>query len=482
MDEYKALQNQAFTVYGVSIADDTPSPLKNSVFGDIAEEIEKVGFPFSFFHVEPLLDQAQELLNRSLQDRKIFSEACAQAYQVSLELEEFARLDEVHSQEISNGIYTYERDRAAAELSGELNNLQSLNEALNAVDINHPDVIEEVALRSLITYANASSEFKPPKGAEFAAFNLSTAKQNFSGDKAAVTSAIEKILAEYESIRQSAQTSSQIANARAAAKSSEFKAASTKINHDFLDSSVHTKEWRLEVTRLINKKKMASVTVPDGPLNYAGLAYNARRRYVGNLAKAYQRLFSAAEGIKKIYAYDQKLPDYKEFSSVGADINDSFLDECWLWAQDALNYLALQQRREQNAVFQFLLSDLVAGPFSQVIDFDMKKESFEGCKMTRLRGVGLSYIGQPAAKSVKAWLQPPTSGTYVKEDLSTFSIEAPAAKSYFGRVSEWTTSREPDVFGVVLTHNRSPIGTWKIGIPVDQGIKDFLIDMHVSAY
>jgi hypothetical protein len=71
-------------------------------FSFIAQERDD---DFSSFHIEPLLDQAADLLDRGLKDREIWDEQATKMFLLALELNEYRSLDEIHQAEEASGIY-----------------------------------------------------------------------------------------------------------------------------------------------------------------------------------------------------------------------------------------------------------------------------------------------------------------------------------------------------------------------------------------
>ncbi|MCI0538005.1 MAG: hypothetical protein L0Z50_22545 [Verrucomicrobiales bacterium] len=60
---------------------------------------------FSPLHIEPLLDQAADLLDRGLRDRAVWDDQSVKALELWLELHEYKELDTIHSEEERSGVY-----------------------------------------------------------------------------------------------------------------------------------------------------------------------------------------------------------------------------------------------------------------------------------------------------------------------------------------------------------------------------------------
>src|SRR5262249_32354933 len=70
---------------------------------------------FPLLHVEPLLDQASDLLDRGIKERSQWAELSAKALDAVLELYEFIELDRIHRNEEKEGLYDIPWLQSAAE-------------------------------------------------------------------------------------------------------------------------------------------------------------------------------------------------------------------------------------------------------------------------------------------------------------------------------------------------------------------------------
>jgi hypothetical protein len=77
---------------------------------------------FSYLHIEPLIDQASDLLDRGIRDRATYDELAAKMLLLNLELVEFSELDAIHQQEEAAGYYDVTRLQSQADYISELSN------------------------------------------------------------------------------------------------------------------------------------------------------------------------------------------------------------------------------------------------------------------------------------------------------------------------------------------------------------------------
>jgi hypothetical protein len=140
-DEWQDTLIQIKTVFGVEAS----SPSLNEILAQppsvahvsrdfvFAEEPEDKTH-FRPLHVEPLLDQISNLLDRSLADRAAYQQLNVEFFKAKLQIIEFLRLDAIHVKEENAGFYEVEHRSS----QGRLNSLQTIT----AVD---PDITQKVS-------------------------------------------------------------------------------------------------------------------------------------------------------------------------------------------------------------------------------------------------------------------------------------------------------------------------------------------------
>jgi hypothetical protein len=206
------------------------------------------------------------------------------------------------------------------------------------------------------------------------------------------------------------------------------------------------------------------------------------------MVNAFERLYAVQAGLAAIYGYDEKLPThlYRDAERVGQKVPDTFLDACYYWAMDKVNLLSVVQRREQNAIYQVSLIELVGkekfdAVSNRIYEFELNKSNFSNSELIRLRGISVSIASDELFRSTSIWVKPPSKPMYEREDGTSAAFDNIDGKIVrYGRVMAWNAIREPDVFGVVQLHNWSPIGKWSIGIDKVIPVHDVYIEFHVA--
>jgi hypothetical protein len=71
-------------------------------------------------HIEPLIDQTADLLDRCLKDRAVWDELSIKMFNLAIELNEYKYLDKIHKEEEAAGLYETAYRQSVAEYNAEL--------------------------------------------------------------------------------------------------------------------------------------------------------------------------------------------------------------------------------------------------------------------------------------------------------------------------------------------------------------------------
>ncbi|RWD32582.1 MAG: hypothetical protein EOS34_20895 [Mesorhizobium sp.] len=494
---------------GVPRSDDFLSAIQlaKSLYGSAGSDSNKAGrfeldiftaisinpSPFSPLHIEPLLDQARDLLGQCLADRKSYAEMEASAVQIALELKEFEDTDAIHEQERLSGAYTVPRDRAWKEMVADYATLQGAEQAERSLFQGGSNLVFLLETSGYYGgwYAKASSgpayatdEQTPEKKYQFTLND----KVVFDGVRSDVLRDLSIAQAEIERVPRTNFFWASYYQAVAATQAAKLKHESSTLNYNYLDATVETKEARLTVARAIFLQKTQAFIEPGGVLNYRERSRFARGRFVTSLMMAYQRLSASAQGMSEIYGFPIPLPSPQTWHDIGGDVPDSFVDDCWLWLQEASNFLTIQQRQEQNTIVRLSLRSLIGdgafGSDKSRWQFDVTENEIPDAVLIRCRGIGLATIGPTHAVGLR--IRPPKVSEYQDIDGSVRRYDpATSTDVRSGRVLPANDIRDPDIIGVVHLHNRSPLGQWSIELigpkpQSGQPISDILVDIHIA--
>jgi hypothetical protein len=477
---------------------------------------------FSSFHVEPLLDQAADLLDRALKLYTEFQDLTVKSYDYVIEFTEFEELDKIHQEEEANGFYDVERKQSEAEHISE----QRRYDWLNAARIIHEKMFvkhfSESIISRLISAAKQSAFVVGQipyfvKNQEFDRFNLFKLNEldfksvtgvsstnldsdvfsevDFDGNSDVKISWLATRAAEFQAFYslnlsranlavEDSQINAMLRGSQERLPGLEARAKWDSLNSDF-------KRRRTTVARTFQQDKMHRFFDRNSPLNYDERSKASYKLFSQDFRDALARLQVVQKGLKEIYGYDLPLPaeplptDESEFD---------YFNKCLLWSRQAISWLIRFSRAEQSLVLPISLKSILSdtdwnsGLLTGTWKINISEENFSGLMHTRLRGLSAFIIGDEAKN--KLWqldIQVPTkaiikhvSGNEVILDQSKISL------CKLARVTDRNAQRDPDLFGLSALFNTSPIGKWKVqiikSVPSSTDflrVEDIHIDLHL---
>ena len=226
--------------------------------------------------------------------------------------------------------------------------------------------------------------------------------------------------------------------------------------------------------------------------------------FLAIFAKAIACLNTAAQGLKEVYDYAPALP---------GEGTAGYFDEVVAWVRQARNRVAQFAQLDQSYMLALSLKDLTkaqweAGRGASEWMFDGAAEVFNGQAYVRLRGLSVSVVGtspetsEPGQKAGRKTEPPPKA-----EGFWTARVSLPPKAAlrnlsgatrefnqsllpvcYLGSITERDSARQPEIAGVRVLHNASPIGKqWKLalsrkstdGTPIET-LEDVQLYLHLA--
>jgi hypothetical protein len=450
---------------------------------------------FSELHVEPLLDQAADLLDRGVRDRATYDDLAAKAMLLSLEIGEFSQLDTIHQQEEAFGIYELPYNVADAELKAEQQlqthrgygaaYLQWMGQAY--YDASTIAALRDAAQRTAHMAGRAA--FKA--GSDIPQYLVHEWPVN-SGKNKLYSSTHQRLAAKTTITHRLGQESDSLllqqAAAEAEARAGQERMAGLQARLAWDYANRWFARWRTQVARKTNDIKTQAAAATDGVLNYGKRIAALRDRFQQDFRNALARLHRAQRGLEKIYGYAVPLP------ADPADID--YFDDCLAWTREAIDWLVRFVRREQSMVLPVSVRRLVgeakwaAGLANRRWSFSLRRSDFERYAHVRLRGALVTVNGGSIdpATLFRIGVLPPEEGDILHLSGSWNTVprgNLPWCET--ARATVRDARRNPDAIGVVAMHNASPIGDWRVTVgrsmlmnQVMDGIEDIVIDLHVS--
>ena len=449
--------------------------------GSLSNRYLHIGYAFSFkskstdtdfspFHVEPLIDQAADLLDRGQRDRASWDELGAKWATLSLELQEFVELDEIHTREEAAGVYEVAAKQSLADMNAETstmagaatsNNIISgiINSELSYSSINE---LSGAAQKAAWVSGLASYSFG---GGDFNGYYVNT----FNGVSDTVANHLLKAAA--------TQSFSTLYRERLYAQSQQISLSSTRDTSENKFEGYKAKfiwDWqnrnflkeRTLVARRLQEIKSKLATDPNGILNHAKRMDALQQRFQNDFRDAIARLNAVRQGLKEIYGYDVELPQNQSSST--------YFDDCLIWCRTAIQWLVRFSRMEQSAVIPISIRSILgdddwsAGLKSGTWTLAVRDRDLPGMNCVRVRGLSaISYVGLLSDED-RLWqlsISPPVEAIHSfsnGEKIILDQSRIPPAKLF--RVTSRKATRDPDVVGLSAWFNISPIGKWRVSV------------------
>lgn len=427
---------------------------------------------FSELHIEPLIDQAADLLDRAVRDRATYDELGAKWMSMWLELQAFEALQELRKQEGLNGFYSVANEEAAAEYKAALTNVQGLSTLagyLHSVDTVYFDstAINDVMLAAdRAAWLSGQSPTLLPDGSSPQASTLA-----YPNDAAnpATASQHARIAADIETSQriglQDSSLKAQALQLQSAADVAKVRSAGQLARAKWEFAKDSFSRQRADIEALFHVYEQNAATAPNGLLNYSKRLDSLRQRFTLDFRNALARLERVRAGMALVYGYDVPLP------ADPSDIN--YFDDCLLWTRTAIDWLVRFSRRDQGIVMPVSIKKLMGeSAFKNALaarkfTFNLPAEALWKSRFThvRMRGISATVEGSGDEHLWRLWIELPASSTvqHLSGNVVPLAQVVPACQ--LARVTGRSAVRDPDVGGISALHNASPAGDWTIRLP-----------------
>lgn len=451
----------------------------------------------SFFHTESMLDQAAQLFERGITARADWQEKGIKALLLRLELEEFARLDEIHRRETTAGFYTLQYLESFADLEaeqatagGSQDGLFYIGQLLSSY-YSTDEINKQSGFAQLAAWISAYPTFQKGFEGDLADFkwNNDTKKKPDHLHDAATGQSFHSLFAH--------QLTLLLQNAayQRMLEVSQRKIRGKQARADWERTDMTFRRDRTQVARDLNDIKYKAATDAGGILNYAEKMRPIKERFNQDFSEAKARMEVAQLGLKLLYGYpdsDLTLP---------LPSSPQYFDDSLMWVRKAIHFMVRFAQTDQNYVLAISLKGLstndawtkhiIAGAW----DFDIPEQLFPDQRHVRLRGISAFVVGDSAKGNIwTAAITPPRNSTCRHMPNSVFPLghevkldQTKIPPCRLGRIETRDSTRPPDVVGISALHNVSPFGTWHISLsPVSstgtptKSLADVQIDLHLA--
>lgn len=421
---------------------------------------------FNPFHVEVLLDQSGNILDRAIRERAQYEGVAADYFSVITELVEYTELDRIHREEEAAGIYDVEKVRSRSDLDAEITT-RSMNQSCewnanwyygNFLDaagrLRYAGSVQQSAwVSGLVPYywdgqswggylSNTWNGVSDTSANHYLAAAANTGWANVWAQEMAVDN--ERITYKYSAIANSDRIDGLLAKSTWEVKNSSFQRRRTIVARGVLDA------------------KLRAAVDPNGVLNSSRRLPALRKRFELDFRNAIARLKAAEIGLASVYGYRQPLP---------ADpMSLDYFDDCLAWTRIASDWMIRFARREQSFVIPVSLSEIIgrkayqAGRKKRKWLLPITPAMFPEMTHVRLRGV--TVFVDDASPKARLWRLKLTAPLISESHHASGAIEKLDQTSIrpviCSRVGKYDSVRDPDVNGTSTLLNASPLGTWQI--------------------
>jgi hypothetical protein len=473
---------------------------------------------FRYQHVEQLLDQAADLLERGIRTREEWREKATRRFNVAIALAEYEKINRIRQQEIDAGVLEAPVEESEAELAGESSGrdahtglARSLRE-IRSVLLSGAERDRQVANAKDTAHISAwpvfgeNGQFTPiTQPRTVSDVNVSVATGGML-NRPNILESYARSAAEHSFALQSRQINAEEEYHSGLAGAVDERIAGLRAKVKGAKAHETFEVARDQVALLLNDLKAHAFQAPGGALNYSEQMAPMRARFAQDFQEALHRIVHAAKGLELLYGYTEPFPPAlieilpKAESGEGrAAPSDACFDFSLNWVRQAISFKVGFGQLEQNYVLALSVKEHLANgvqfndPKAEgdelVWRCEVPEERFRGQSHVRLRGVSI-FVEAEGNSVYHAAVRPPTQS--ISRHLGASSLvslpqgDLPLCRA--GRVRSRDSARDPDVVGLAALYNASPIGEWEIRISVPgrpaselkAQLSDVFLDLHLA--
>lgn len=495
--EWDRLVKQLRTAFSLtttgSLAGDLPARL-SQITSSVVAPASAMAASLPHFHVEALLDQCADLLDRGLSTRERYDELASKWFAQLLELHEFASLDIIHRQEEAAGVYETPAEVSRSDVSSSETARSYSSAALNLADYLVDNQLDYQS-RLLLNYAAQKQAWLTgvvPYSFGEGDFN-GYVTHTFSGVTKDVSGhAMDAAQAQNWAALDREETYAQIQRTtlKGRVEEADAKLEGLRAKARWDSANARFMRQRTRVARDLQDIKLKASTIEEGLLNYSKRLDGLRNRFLSDFTNAAARMLAASRGLSEIYGYAVPAPN--------AGSGATYFDDCLVWVRESIDWIVRQSRRDQSFMYPVSIRKVVgetewrSGRRTGSWTFELGPQAIPEFSLVRVRGVALTAKVCALSSAERIWqvrITPPRtgearhrSGAKVNLDQSTIS---PCIAT---RVATRTGERDLDVHAITAWHNTSPFGIWQVELlssipdpPFRFILKDIVIDIALTA-
>jgi hypothetical protein len=407
---------------------------------------------FRFWHVERLLNQAADLLDRCLAEQAKYDALHAQGFASDFALRSEEEQLVIEELRVRNGVYDF-----------------SLLDARRKAQLADSVRSDHTEIGRLINMINHEQQVVNPHGPAPAKFRtIADLSQHEMEEKRLQ---LDQDLASLERDRVDGPTGSVALQKRLI---TEARA-------------------RLDARRSASRNGEA--------LDFHAQADRSLERITRDYSDATERLITASDGLLRIYGYPDPFPERLRTVVEGAPAT---IDDAVAWTREAIRWLAAFSQNDQSLTITVSLRGIIGeAGWTRVqtegttVPFRIARELFDGHRYVRLRGLAASLKLRSASLfPLRCVVTAPNTARFIMDEENGQAVVKPIDQSAMpactlGRVSDFRVPVDAEICAAISLMNASPLGEdgdggrWSIRVhritddTLDM-LDDILLDVRVA--
>ncbi|MGO6859800.1 hypothetical protein ACCS99_20025 [Rhizobium ruizarguesonis] len=425
---------------------------------------------FLYNHVDVLLNQASDILDRALSEYLAFADYSAKAASLGLEVKNFFDNDIIHNNEIAAGIYTIPYEMSLAEEKALSEKADAAKKYKDRLAVSWALQYDEESLNKSLLASQIISQMpylvtrtSPPLGGYVSVTVGSASGVAPDLIAQAVKDSVGRSLA-LDRTTQINQTD--LALGIVNETNARLVGATAKRKWDFAD--IDFQKSRTQQARNNAEQKVKLAVTPGGAFNYAEQAKASRDRFVRDLHDGIVRLKACEYGLKVIFDYDNPAPASLLARDEGVHLIQ-LLNDFVAWTRESVRYVAAFNLTDQGYTLTVSIKQLIgasawadglkSGQWTFLFGDNLVPDQYA------VRLTGINMFVRPSSGTWTGNLLVPAKSYYNRAAGKPQVIDQDKVpKVRLGRIGSRQSERYQEIYGTMLLRNLSPMGIWNVNI------------------
>ncbi len=425
----------------------------------------------SFFQADRLVGQAAGLLERCRVADIEFRDLSVKAFNLHQDTIAYDRAREILADEIGDGLLAVPADVSRAQFLAEFSNTKNINDALTSlanVNARYEKADFDLQIHDVkwLAWGNHYPANATPE-------QLQDTKAGGLDERAGKIPTLMQIPAaemyEREFYIAKGHVEAAIASLTAGRDSSLSRAEAIRIQNDWDRKNCKHQLDRIALADDLARKRLIASQSPDGELNFDAQRDRLLDRFCNDFSFARSRMSKGAEGLRRLFGYtdDAPLVDSPTLWTFGD------FERALRWTRKAMVFLDRFQATDQSYSISVSLRHSLSvdeweqGKASGQWQFRLDEhDDFLNQRHVRLRGVSMFVVNSDGlSHGVWRAAAAPPHISFCRH-MTTGHVEPLIQEvpfCFLGRVDRREAQRTPEIVGLNLLYNLSPLGDQNSG-------------------